>query len=96
MEVNVSRPGTSGAHTRYETTAATAEESMRVLRLRGSRRSGEAMLWPSPCSLLFKADRPRAIDVHIDYFGGAGGRAGTSFVTAGERFREGRGARRAG
>jgi hypothetical protein len=54
------------------------------------------MLWPSPCSLLFKADRPRAIDAHIDYFGGAGRGAGTSFATTGERFREGRGARRAG
>jgi hypothetical protein len=29
--------------------------------------------------LLFKADRPRAIDRHIDYFGGAGSRAGMPF-----------------
>jgi hypothetical protein len=28
--------------------------------------------------LLFKADRPRAIDHHIDYFGGAGGAATAS------------------
>jgi hypothetical protein len=69
---------------------------MQALRLRGSRRSGETVLWPGPCSLLFKADRPRAIDIHIDYFGGAGRGAGTPFGSIGERFREARGGRRAG
>lgn len=28
--------------------------------------------------LLFKADRPRAIDRYIDYFGGAGGASATA------------------
>jgi hypothetical protein len=53
------------------------------------------MRWPSPCSLLFKADRPRAIDARIDYFGGAGRGAGLSFASP-EPFREVREARRAG
>jgi hypothetical protein len=35
-------------------------------------RSAPARTHPGVPELLFKADRPRAIDHHIDYFGGVG------------------------
>ena len=62
--------------------------------VKGARRIGEAVLRRTR-SLLFKVDRPRAIDEHIDYFGGAGRGAGTP-MDAAERFFEGLGERRAG
>jgi hypothetical protein len=38
--------------------------------------------------LFFKADRPRAIDQHIDYFGGAGGASAASDDLCGQTLLE--------
>ena len=38
--------------------------------------------------LLFKLDRPRAIDEHIDYFGGGGPRSEAAEDSCGETFLE--------
>ena len=38
--------------------------------------------------LFFKADHPRAIDEHIDYFGGAGGASATGDDLCGETLLE--------
>jgi hypothetical protein len=38
----------------------------------GSKRSAASTRARAARRLLFKADRPRAIDLYIDYFGGAG------------------------
>jgi hypothetical protein len=61
--------------------------------VKGTRRG--AVLLRRTRSLLIKVDRPRAIDEHIDYFGGAGRGAGTP-IDAAERFCAGLGERRAG
>ena len=39
-------------------------------------------------SLFFKADRPRAIDQYIDFFGGAGGASATGDDQCGETLLE--------